>query len=63
MRIKNDLEASEKAGEIHRADSRLDFLLRECKWNQLVTEAARIEDAARKLGWRALDLMKNEHQG
>ncbi len=62
MTLKNDLQASECVGEIHRASSRLDYLMREGKWNQIVTEAAMIEDAARKLGWRALDIKEGKER-
>lgn len=53
MTMKNDLEASEAVGEIHRACSRLDYLMRECQWDELAREAAKIGRASLDLETRA----------
>ena len=53
----NDLDVTECLREIHKNDSHLDELVRDGRANDVLTAAAKIEDAARKLGWLALAKM------
>lgn len=52
----NDLELETQTRLIHASESRLDYLTREGKRQELLTELSRLEDAARKAQWRLLDL-------
>ena len=54
----NDIDLTECTRSIHENTGRLDEIVREGKLQALITAAAKIEDAARKLGWRALELAK-----
>ena len=58
MKANNDIELASWARLVQVEAGEIDKTLRDGSPNAVLTLAAKIEDAARKLGWRALELTK-----
>lgn len=54
----NDIELADKAREVQSWALLLDQVMRDGTLGAVIGLASRIEDASRKLGWRALELSK-----
>lgn len=58
MKTANDIELVSLTRTIHKEAAMLDRLAADRRSDALLTALAKIEDAARKAGWRVLDLQK-----
>lgn len=58
MRENNDVELATLVRDVQKEAGDLDRVMRDRGPNAVLTVAAKIEHAARKLGWRALELTK-----